>query len=193
MASLPIARLTEEEYLRQERAAETKSEFVDGEMFAMSGGTRAHSTLAVRWITQLSIKLEGRSCSVYNSDLKVRTRRTGSYLYPDVSVVCGESLTHQDADDLVTNPVVVIEVLSPSTEGYDRGKKFALYREVESLQDYVLVHTGEIHLEQFTRQPGNWLYREYTGAESTIRIESIGCEISLGDLYTGERLSPGSL
>ena len=185
MASLPIPRLTEEEYMRLERAAETRSEFVDGEMFAMSGGTKAHSILAGMWITQLNIKLQGRGCSVFTSDMKVRTRRTGSYLYPDVSVVCGEAQTHKDMDDVVTNPIVVIEVLSPSTEGYDRGKKFSLYREVESLQDYILAHTGAIHVEHFTRQSGNWLYREYTGEESTMQIASIECEIQLGDLYTG--------
>ena len=184
MASLPTPRITEEEYLRLERAAEYKSEFVDGEIFAMSGGTRRHSRLAVNWIGELQLKLHGRGCSVFNSDLRIRTQSSGSYVYPDVSVVCGQPQTHEsDDDDILTDPIVVIEVLSPSTADYDRGKKFELYREIPSLQDYILVHTGSVHVEQFTRQPGSWLFREYHGAESSVSIASINCTVLLGDVY----------
>src|SRR5450631_4334752 len=121
MASLPTPRITEEEYLRLDRAAETKSEFVDGEMFAMAGGSLDHSILAGKWFVELSLKLRGRKCEVLNSDARIRTPGTGSYFYPDVSVACGQLQTHQSSDDILTNPVVVIEVLSPSTSGYDRG------------------------------------------------------------------------
>ncbi len=185
MASLPTPRITEEEYLQIERAADYKSEFADGEMFAMSGGTLSHSQLALNWGFELKLRLRGRECFVYNSDARIRTPRSGSYVYPDVSVVCGQPKTHQSSDDILTNPIVVIEVLSPSTEGYDRGKKFGLYREIESLQDYILVHTDSIHVEHFSRQPGSWLYRECEGVESIVSIASIGCDVRLGDAYEG--------
>ena len=181
MASLPTPHISEEEYLRLERAAETKSEFVDGEIVARARVSLAESALAVHWMAEL--KPNGRNCMVLTSDLRIRTPVTGSYVYPDVSVVCGKPRTHQHSDDILTNPTVVIEVLSPSTSGYDRGKKFDLYREIASLQDYILVHTDSVHVEHFTRQPGSWLYREYRGAESSISIESIDCAVLLGDVY----------
>ena len=185
MASLPIPRITEDEYLRLDRAAEMRSEFVDGEIFAMSGGSFPHSILAVRLAVELSLKMRGRNCVVFNSDTRVRTSSTGSYVYPDISVVCGKPQSHRASDDILINPIVVIEVLSPGTERYDRGKKFGLYREIESLQDYILVHTDSVHVEHFTRQPESWLFREYRGAESSISIESIDCAVLLGDVYTG--------
>jgi len=183
MATAPVPRITEEEYLRLERAAVTKSEFVGGEIFAMSGGSLKHSMLAMKWAVELGLQLRGRNCTVLSSDAKVRTARTGSYVYPDLSVVCGNLQTHKSADDILTNPVVIIEVLSPSTEDYDRGKKFELYREIDSLQDYILVHCGSLHVETFTRQPSGWLFREYQDAESTVPIASIACAVRLGDVY----------
>ena len=183
MASLPTPRITEEEYLRLERAAEYKSEFVDGEIFAMSGGLLPHNVLAGRWILELGLKLRGRDCLVLTSDQKVRTPSSGSYVYPDVSVVCGQPRMHQSAGDILTNPIVVIEVLSPSTESYDRGKKFELYREIASLQDYILVHTGAVHVEHFSRKPGSWLLYAYHGAESSVSIASIDCTVLLGEVY----------
>ncbi len=185
MASLPTPHITEDEYLRLDRAAETKSEFVDGEIFAMSGGSLNHSLFAVKWVVELSLKLRGRNCIVFNSDARVRTPSSGSYVYPDISVVCGKPQTHRQADDILTNPVVVIEVLSPSTADYDRGGKFALYREIATLQDYILVHADSIHVESFTRQPAGWLFREYRGAETVVPIASIDCAVLLGEVYAG--------
>jgi Uma2 family endonuclease len=183
MAGLPIPRVSEEEYLRIERAAQTKSEFVYGEIFAMSGGSAAHNSLGPLWIAALVNRLKGRGCRVFSSDMRVRTRGSGSNVYPDLSVACGKPQFHGTADDVLVNPVLVVEVLSPSTANYDRSVKFDLYREIESLQDYVLVHTDGIHVEQYTRQPGLWHYREHRGAESVITIASIGCEIPLGEVY----------
>ena len=183
MATVPTPRISEEEYLRQERAAETKSEFVAGEMFAMSGGSRAHSALAMRWGAEISNKLRGRNCIVYSSDLKIRTHRSGSYVYPDISVVCEEPQPNRNADDFLTNPIVVIEVLSPSTAEYDRGKKFALYREIPSLQDYILVHTDSVLVEHYSRQPENWLLRKSSGLDSSVHISSIDCIVDLNDVY----------
>jgi Uma2 family endonuclease len=185
MAESPIPRITEEEYLRLERAADYKSEFAGGEIFAMSGGTPLHSLLATNWSGELRSKLRGRNCLVFNSDLRVRTQRTGSYFYPDVSVVCGQPKVIQSSSDILTTPNVIIEVLSPSTADYDRGKKFELYREIDSLQEYILVHADSVHVEHFARQPGSWIFREYRGAESAIEIASIECTILLADVYDG--------
>jgi Uma2 family endonuclease len=185
MATAPIPRFSEEEYLRMDRAAETKSEFVVGEVFAMAGGTFRHNLLAMNWGGSLRELLKGRECFVIDSDMRIRTQSTSSYVYADVSVVCGEPQFHGDATDILINPVVVIEVLSPSTEPFDRGKKFALYREIASLHDYLLVHTGEAHVEQYSRQEGSWLFREYKGLEASVPIESIGCTVSLRDVYAG--------
>ena len=177
--------MTPVEYLRRERLAETKSEFVDGEIFAMSGGSPLHSLIAANWIWDLKNKLRGRNCHVFTSDLRIRTHRTGAYVYPDVSVVCGRTGTHRNADDILTNPIVVIEVLSPSTADYDRGKKFGLYREIASLQDYLLVTPDSAHVEHYSRQPESWLFREYSGIEATVHIASIECAIALRDIYDG--------
>jgi Uma2 family endonuclease len=185
MAGLPTPRITEEEYLRLERAAETKSELVHGEIFAMAVKPLVHAMLAAKWIAGLSLMLRGRDCILFNSQLRIRTQSSGSYVYPDASVVCGQPRTHQSADDILTNPIVVIEVLSPATADYDRGKKFELYREIASLQDYILVHTGSVHVEHFSRQPGSWLFREYRGAENSVTIASIDCTVLLGDVYDG--------
>ena len=185
MATAPTPRITEEDYLRLERAAETKSEFVDGEIFAMSGGSLPHGMLAIRWGAEISAKLRGRNCSVYSSDVKIRTHRTGSYVYPDISVVCGKPQTHRNADDILTNPTVVIEVLSPSTERFDRGKKFGLYREIPSLQDYLLVHADAVLVEHYSRQPESWLFRESSGVESSVHLASIDCTVALKDVYEG--------
>ena len=134
---------------------------------------------------QLSNKLSGRNCLVFNSDLRIRTQRTGSYVYPDVSVVCGQPQVIQNNSDILTSPNVVVEVLSPATADYDRGKKFDLYREIGSLQEYILVHTDSAHVEHFTRQPGSWIFREYRGFESAVHIASIDCTILLADVYAG--------
>jgi len=184
MATQPTTKVTEEEYLRLERAAEYKSEFVGGEIFAMSGGSLRHSRLGVRWATQLENKLADGPCSVYSSDAKVRTPSTESYVYPDVSVVCGEAATYADSDDILTNPTLVVEVLSPSTSNYDRGKKFELYREIPSLREYVLVHSDAVHVEHFARQPdSSWIFREYVGGDSVVMLASIDCSVKLQTVY----------
>jgi Uma2 family endonuclease len=184
MATHSIPQVTEEEYLRLERAAEYKSEFVDGQILAMPGGSLRHSRLTVNWSVELSLQLRGRNCAVFSPDLRVRTATTGSYVYPDVSVLCGAPLLHQRGTDILTNPKVVIEVLSPSTANYDRGKKFELYREIASLQDYILTHTGSPHVEHVARQAdASWVFREYRGIESAVSIASIECSVRLADVY----------
>jgi Uma2 family endonuclease len=183
MATQPVTRITEEEYLRLERAATYKSEFINGEIFAMAGGTLWHARIAVNWGAHLVYKLRGGNCNVFSSDARVRTTASGSYVYADVSVTCGDSLITKD-DDILVDPKVVIEVLSPSNADYDRGKKFELYREIPTLQEYVLTHSDSPHIEHFARQAdSSWIFREYKGLESSLRLASINCEIGLADIY----------
>ncbi len=179
-------RLTEDEYLALDRAADYKSEFVDGKMYAMAGVGLRHSSLGVRMISELVGKLRGRNCEVFNGDARVRAAKTGSYLYPDVSVICGTVETYQGTDDILVNPCVIVEVLSPSTADYDHGKKFAIYREIPSLNDYLLVHTDEILIEQYARRSdGKWLLSDHAGMDSMLHLGSIGCTLSLKDIYEG--------
>ena len=179
-----LLRMTEEEYLKFDRAAEYKSEFVAGEMYAMSGGRLRHADLASLLLIELHGQLKGRTCRVFNSDVRVRTPKSASYFYPDLSVVCGEPQTFKDSDDILVSPIVLVEVLSPSTADYDHGTKFAHYREIPTLEEYILVHTDAILIEQYTRQnSGNWLLSEHEGMEAELSLPSIDCSINLRAIY----------
>jgi len=182
MASDPITKLTEQEYLAIERAAQFRSEFVDGEMFAMAGASKRHGRLQRDIMVELALALRGRPCEPFGSDSRVRISGE-SYTYPDVSVVCDQSVAGGDEDNLV-NPVVIFEILSPTTEKYDRGAKFQLYRTIESLQDYILVNQDQVRIEQFTRQAdGTWKLRDLEGPEAELKIGSIGVAIALRRIY----------
>jgi Uma2 family endonuclease len=192
VATQSIPRVSEDEYLRLERAAEYKSEFLDGEIFAMSGGSLRHSLIAGNWGSELRLQLRDRGCRVFTSDARVRTSKTGSYLYPDVSVVCGGPQTHENSNDILVNPQLVIEVLSPSTAGYDRGRKFERYREIASLQDYILVHADSPWVEHFARQQdASWIFREYRGLDGAVPISSLDCFVRLAEIYSGVLDLPG--
>ena len=191
MATSPVARLTEQEYLALERAAEYKSEFVGGEVFAMSGGTARHSRMAGRIFSQLDTKLEGTSCAPFTSDLRVRSPRDDQF-YPDVSVACGPLQNPDGTSHAYSNPIVIVEVLSPSTANYDRGLKFVLYREIPSLMDYLIFHSDEIHVEHYTRQSNeSWLLQNYRGETARIPLPSIKCELTLNSIYAGAMDWPG--
>ena len=184
MATQPLPRMTEEDYLAFDRAAEYKSEFVGGEMYAMSGGRLRHADLASLLLIELHRQLKGRKCRVFNSDVRVRTPKSASYFYPDLSVVCGEPQTFKDSGDILVSPIVLVEVLSPSTYDYDHGTKFAHYREIPTLQEYLLVHTDAILIEQYTRQNnGNWLLSEHLGMEAELSLPSIDCSVNLRAVY----------
>ncbi len=183
MASNPVVKLTEDEYLAIERAAEFKSEFIDGEIFAMSGGTGPHADLLRNLLFTLTLASKNRGCRPFPSDLRVRISAS-QYTYPDVSVVCGKPQYADDKRDTLVNPVVILEVLSPSTEKYDRGLKFQHYRTIGSLTDYILVDQDQIRIEQYTRQAdGTWMLRDYQKAEDELKIDSIGASIPLGSIY----------
>lgn len=171
------------EYLALERKAEFKSEYCNGFIIAMAGSSRAHNRIAGNLYRKASDQLEGRPCEAFISDMRVRTGPAGLYTYPDVSVVCGQALFLDDEVDTLLNPTMLAEVLSPSTEGYDRGEKFDHYKAIESLREYVLIAQDRILVERFVRQAGVWLRTEYSDIGETLVLESIGCAIPLREIY----------
>ena len=184
MSTLSKGFLTPEQYLEIERKADFKSEYFNGEMFAMSGARRPHVVITANASGQLYQQLRKRPCQAYPVDMRIRVAPSGLYTYPDVSVVCGEPQFLDEDQDTLLNPTVIIEVLSESTEAYDRGQKFELYRTVESLTEYLLISSRRISAELFTRQPdGRWMLTAKTSLDDTIELQSIGCQLLLADLY----------
>jgi Uma2 family endonuclease len=183
MAGLPTSPLTEEEYLTIEREAFEKSEFHDGQMFAMAGCSLNHSILSSR-INSLLDRQVPPECRTLTSDMRIKVARAGLYTYPDCSVFWGDPQFFGDRKDVILNPVLLVEVLSPSTEGYDRGKKFEMYRTLESLREYLLIHQDRRHVEHYSKQDdGSWLLREHSGVDGLIVIGRLGVQIPLADLY----------
>jgi|SRR5580658_4203417 Uma2 family endonuclease len=183
MASLRETPLSEEEYLRLEREAESKSEFHDGKMFAMAGGSPNHAFLSAEITIILGRQLPP-GCRVFSSDLRIKAASPGLYTYADCTVICGELQLDGDQNDVVLNPLLIVEILSPSTEAYDRGKKFELYRTIESFREYLLVHQDRRHVEHYSKQDdGSWLLREHSGEGATVAIAQLNLQIPLADLY----------
>jgi Uma2 family endonuclease len=184
MASQTRPRVTPEEYLAMERRAEFKSEYIDGYVYAMGGASESHNLIVTNLVTQLSTQLRNRPCKVYPSDLRVDVRENRFYAYPDVTVVCGEAIFRDEQTDNLLNPTVIIEVLSDSTEVYDRGVKFARYRRIDSLVEYVLVAQDRRHIEHYVRQSdGQWLFSEATDLQETVHLRSIDCHLVVEDVY----------
>jgi len=183
MASNPITKVTAEEYLALDRAAEFRSEFLDGEIVAMSGGSMRHSGLGANIIGQLHAVLAKTDCRTFTSDFRVRVS-SRMYTYPDVTIVCGEPILADEREDILLNPTVIFEVLSPSTEHYDRGVKFRRYREIESLTDYILVDQDQVSIEQYTRGDATaWTFRDYQRPGDLLQIASIGISLTLAAIY----------
>jgi Uma2 family endonuclease len=184
MSLQPKPYLTPEEYLVIERKAEYKSEYLNGEMFAMAGASERHVTIVANLMYLLVGQLRGRPCKAYASDLRVRVSPTGLYTYPDVVVVCGQPQFADDQKDTLLNPTLIIEVLSASTKDYDRGGKFEHYRSLVSLQEYVLIDQEKYHVEHFMRQPDSrWLLAETNNLEDAIQLLSISCRLALAEIY----------
>ena len=184
MASNPVTKLTVEEYLALDRAAERKSEFFYGEMFAMSGVSMPHARLQTNLTAELFAALRGADCEVFGSDLRVRVSKD-MYVYPDVAIVCGTPiLGDQQHQDILLNPIVLFEVLSPTTETYDRGLKFQNYRTIESLKEYILVDQAKVRVEQYFLQPDNtWSLRDYKSLDGQLEMPSIDVSIPLARIY----------
>jgi len=176
-------RYTPEEYLALERKAEYKSEYFNGFITAMSGASREHNLIAVNMTSDLNAQLRDRKCEVYSGDMRVLISSTGLYTYPDVSVVCSQPQFLDKEVDTLLNPTVVVEVLSPSTETYDRGAKFAHYRRIESLQDYVMISQEEMHVEHYTKQGNGWFLSVLENPEAILELPSIGCKVALSEIY----------
>jgi Uma2 family endonuclease len=184
MSSERKTHLTPEEYLALERKAETRSEYLDGDMVAMSGGTREHNLIVGNIVRELGIQLKGRPCEVYPSDMRVKVSASGLYTYPDVTVVCGDPQFEDSRRDTLLNAVVIVEVLSESTESHDRGAKFAHYRKDPSVIEYVLVSQRDYNIEQYARQSsGPWLRSEVRGLTGKLDLPSIQCSIELAEIY----------
>jgi Uma2 family endonuclease len=183
MSAAPKPYYTPEQYLELERQAEYKSEYYAGEIFAMAGGSPEHSLIAANVIAGLHPQLLGKPCRVYNSDLRVRTTEE-LYTYPDVTIVCGEPQFAVEDPETLVNPTLIVEVLSRTTEAWDRGGKFEQYRQRESLQEYVLVAQDRPHVERFARQAdGQWLLSEVNGLDAVMALPAIGCELALAGVY----------
>lgn len=177
-------RLTPEEYLAIERRAETKSEYLDGEMFPMTGGSRWHGLVITNLLRELSQKLKGIDCEVYPGDVRVHIPATGLYTYPDATVVADVPRFLDGVSDTLLNPTLIVEVLSPTTEAYDRGKKFQHYKAIGSLAEYVLVSQETPRIEKHTRQnDGRWSMEIISGLGQKVVLSSIGCELSLAEIY----------
>jgi Uma2 family endonuclease len=176
-------RYTPEEYLAHERQAEYKSEYIAGQIVAMSGVSWEHSLINGNLFWVLKSQLRGRSCTIHASDLRVKVNARGMYTYPDLVVVCGEPQFEDAHVDTVMNPTVIIEVLSPSTEAYDRGAKFGYYRALPSLQEYLLVAQDQMLIEHFVRAGDIWHFNAATDPDEVLRLPSIDCAVPLAEVY----------
>jgi Uma2 family endonuclease len=186
MSAIPVfdKPVTEAEYLAFERGNEGRHAFIDGEIFAMGGASRNHNLITSSVIATLYSQLRGKGCETYPSDMKVRTPATGSYAYPDVTVVCGEARFADDQRDVLLNPTLIVEVLSPATEAFDRGVKFQRYRELNSLREYILIAQDRPFIERFVRlDDGTWRLSEASGPGATVDLTAIACQLALADVY----------
>jgi len=184
LSTHPQKRIPPEEYLALERKSSLKSEYFNGEVFAMGGASPSHALIVTNIVSELRGQLKKRPCVVYSTDLRVKVAPTGLYTYPDVVVVCGKALFDDDQKDTLLNPALIVEVLSESTKDYDRGGKFEHYRTVESFKEYVLVAQDKHHVEHFVRQPDRrWLLSETNRIEDTLDLTSIGCRLALAEVY----------
>jgi len=177
-----------EEYLAMERATPEKHEYLDGEVFAMGGASYYHTLITINVVAGLHMQLRKSDCTVHANDLRVKVSPTGLYTYPDVVVVCGEPQFDDQMKDTLTNPMLIVEVLSETTKSYDRGDKFAHYRSLPSFMEYVLIAQDRPHIEHFLREPKRWTLYEIDGMEDTIELPSICCILSLAGVYDKVRL-----
>lgn len=184
MTAVPKIYLTPVEYLAFERQSDVKHAYFRGELFAMAGASRQHVRISINITTVLDNQLKGRHCEVFNGDMRVKVSPTGLYTYPDTSVVCGRPRFEDNELDTLLNPTVIVEILSKSTEAYDRGERFAHYRTLDTLTDYLLISQDKPRIERFTRQAdGAWLFTECIGLAAVMTLESIQCQLPLAEVY----------
>lgn len=175
---------TQEEYLELETGAEYKSEYYDGQILPMAGGTPNHNQIVLNFGAALNFALKGQAYRVFASDLRLCIPQKRLYTYPDVMVVAGRLDLAEGRRDTITNPIMIVEVLSESTANYDRGEKFKLYRHINSLKEYILIEQSEMHIEQFSKTADNkWLLSEYDGKDTVLTLTSIQFQTALLDIY----------
>lgn len=192
MQALAQAYISEEEFWQLEAHAQRKHEYFDGGIYAMSGGSNRHSVLGTNAAAALVAQLRGRTCRATNGDQAVKIESSGLITYPDVSVYCQPARFEGSGDRALLNPVVLIEVLSPSTASYDRGQKFRYYQQIDSLRDYLLVEQDFLQVDHFHRLDADqWLLRTFPALDAEIALESIGCTLALRDLYDGVEFFEG--
>lgn len=186
MTALLQSKLTAREYLARESRAEFKSEFFNGEMFAMAGGSPRHNFILENLSGEIFARLKGGACRAVSSDQRILVERTGLYTYPDLLIVCGRLELDPENSHTITNPTAIIEVLSPSTEKYDRGAKFRNYQQIPSLNEYVLVAQDEAVIERFVRlADGSWGFVSFVGLEAALAFTTVPVQIPLTDVYAG--------
>jgi len=184
VATVPKRYLTPEEYLHREKDAEFRSEYFRGEMFAMAGTSANHNLIVGNCVQTLGQQLKKKPCRVYPSDLKLRIEATGLYTYPDLSVVFGDPQIETNGGDVLLNPVVLVEVLSETTEAYDRGKKSENYRTIPSLKHYVLIAQDRHSIDCFTRKhDGSWVLTSCQSLDENIELEAIDCQLAASEVY----------
>ncbi|HEX8316003.1 MAG TPA: Uma2 family endonuclease [Flavisolibacter sp.] len=185
MSAIPAPKyISIKEYLAAEETSDVKHEYYKGEVFAMAGRSIAHNRIVRNVLTALDNFLQDKGCEVFPSDLKVYNEANTLFTYPDISIVCGEAERWNHRNDTITNPVVLIEILSKSTQGYDRGQKFHLYRSIPSVKEYILISSFETLVERYTKQAaGFWNFRETANPEDLFQIESIGFPCPVKELY----------
>lgn len=176
--------ITEEEYLKAEEKSLTKNEYYKGEIFAMAGASISHNRITRNTQTEIDIFLRDKSCEIFPSDLRIQVEANSLFTYPDLSIVCTDLEFYKKRKDTIRNPTVLIEVLSPSTQNYDRGEKFALYRDLPSLKEYILISSTKILIEKYTKQSDNeWIFTEFKKPTDQFEIESIGFLVTVEALY----------
>ena len=191
MSTAPTRKFTPDEYLALERTAEYKSQYYRGQIFAMPGGTKRHNMIGANVIGSLVMQLQKKRCRVYSSDMKVMVEATGLITYPDASIACDEEKFYDQDESVLLNPTLVVEILSPSTELYDRGTKSEHFRKIPSLNEYVLITQDRIHIERFTRNAeGHWTLAEVDQPGQVLRLESIACDLSVDDIYAKVQFTP---
>jgi len=184
MSTQPVAFLTQEQYLEIERAARFRSEYINGQMFAMSGGTRSHAWIISNALISIGVQLRGTSCGAVPSDMRLHCKQFGIYMYPDIVVTCGPDQLLDGHKDTLVDATLIVEVLSPSTTNYDRGERFRFYRFLPSFTEYLLLAQDSIRAEHHVRQPdGAWLFHEFSSPGDELVLNSIGCRLNLGSLY----------
>lgn len=195
MSVQPIPHISFEDWLQSERASmQRRTEYVAGEVFAMAGASEAHNLIVANLVAGLHAQFKGRPCRVYPSDMKVRVEVADVGAYPDVMVICGEREFLDGRRDVVTNPHLIIEVLSESTESYDRGQKFAHYRTLESLGAYLLIAQDRVSVDLYLRQAdGSWNMRAYEDLTETLEIPGIEARLELAEIYDKLELAGAGL